>query len=104
MPREDNPTLAIIDAAQQHFGERGVECAYCVHTASSEDEHAEWEAARRVGELGGLLRDSAPERPLCPGCTVLMLAEMAATGQVAITPTKTDRPATTTGTTAPRPT
>ena len=89
MPRRDDPTLAIIDAAQEHFGGRVVECAFCTRKASSDDERAEWEAARRVGELGGLLPDSALEYPSCPGCTVLMLAELAATGQVAITPTKT---------------
>ena len=78
----------ILEAGQKRFGGRPVTCSFCARDMSEEGGQAillgEWEAARRINMLAHVFPETTAEHPVCPGCTILTLAELVATGRVAI--------------------
>src|SRR6266511_4270619 len=84
----------IAEGGRARFGGRLVTCAFCDRDTRIDYESsillAEWEAAWRVNVLANIFPELTPECPPCPGCTILTLAELAASGRIAITRVETD--------------
>jgi hypothetical protein len=94
-PEQDLPAFkeAVEDIAadgRARFGGRLVTCAFCDRDTRIDYESnilpAEWEAAWRLIVLAIVFPDLTPAHPPCPGCLVLTLAELAASGRVVIMP------------------